>query len=84
MKKGDSIPTGWHPERMEDEIYLGNFSEKYFPNLGWETKRFGEVAYSAKREPLKKNPRKLRPVFVKKSEVIETGFVVTESEDIFS
>lgn len=33
-----------HPERKENEIYLGNFSYQEYHNIGWYSKRIGSVA----------------------------------------
>ena len=62
-QKIQRMPIGRHSERTEDEVFLGWFEESYIPNIGWNTKRLGTQR--------KKNH--LFPVFVKKSEILETG-----------
>ncbi|MCB9809271.1 hypothetical protein H6776_02620 [Candidatus Nomurabacteria bacterium] len=34
-----------HPERKDDEVFVGNANEYGFQNIGWETKRKGKQAY---------------------------------------
>jgi hypothetical protein len=56
-----------HPEQADDEIYLGNDTEAGVSKSRWLTSRLGEVALRADGTPL--NESKLRPCFIKRSEV---------------
>jgi hypothetical protein len=63
-----------HPERKEDEFYLGNYMEDIFYNaISWQTKRFGIQPYynlegGVLGEKIKSS-QGLKPVFIKKIEV---------------
>ncbi len=56
-----------HPEQIPDEVFIGNSDENDFiNNIGWKTKRRGEVAYDKNGKPLSKYTF---PVFVKRWEI---------------
>jgi len=68
-----------HTEAREDEIYMGNISEKDFEELMWNTKRKGNTPYHIsghllKRDETPKGGVTLFPLFVKKEEVMQMGF----------
>ena len=56
-----------HPEKAEDEFFCTNLPEDAFQWVMWRTKRLGDIAYD-KLGGIVKN---LKPIFVKKEEVIE-------------
>lgn len=66
-----------HPERLDDEVYLGNFSDapnedldgkSGWESIGWETKRRGKIAYDIYGKLLKGWDGYF-PVFAKQSEI---------------
>ena len=66
-----------HPERMDDEVYFGNFDEEDCGDgtgrtgwecVGWKTKRKGQVAYNVRGVPYL-GAAPIFPVFVKQSEI---------------
>ncbi|MCP3967531.1 MAG: hypothetical protein GY718_14460 [Lentisphaerae bacterium] len=66
-----------HPERMEDEMFLGNFDAKGFDSVGWQPKRKGTKAYMANNItvfPYQKE-HGIFPAFVKKWEVEKAGSI---------
>jgi hypothetical protein len=68
--------TRIHPEQMEDEVWLGNFTLRGFRESGRKTKRRGVFAYDIDGHPL--NFRMFGidffPVFVKRQELIDDGY----------
>jgi hypothetical protein len=54
---------------MDDEVFLTNACDENFHNIGWNTKRQGQLAYDPKGEPLGIRWKGAFPVFVKKSEI---------------
>ena len=58
-----------HPEKLENEIYLGNYVPETLYLCGWLSKRVGNVAYDIYGKVIEKNYHGLMPVFIKKEEV---------------
>ena len=57
-----------HPERKQDEVFLGNVTNEHFTvNVDWQTKRLGVQCFNFKDEPIKTDW--VFPLFVKISEV---------------
>lgn len=56
-----------HPEQMEDELFCMNIPEFALEWVLWETKRLGDNAYDNQGKSLSD----LRPLFVKKEEVLD-------------
>ena len=79
-----TIPDYWmtHPERRTDEFFITNVIEdhsedpswrSYFHKIGWLTKRMGNIAYDKFGAVISdEGGLKMRPVFVKQSEVRES------------
>ncbi len=59
-----------HPELQEDEVYLGNTHDEDFDQIGWETKRSGQVTYDRDGKKMGQD-KDFFPVFVKRDEVIK-------------
>lgn len=78
------MPNHWmtHPERQTDEFFITNVVEdhpddlsrrSYFHEIGWLTKRMGNIAYDRHGNVIRDNGGlKTHPVFVKQSEVRES------------
>ncbi len=72
-----------HPEKLHDEVFLGNSSDipfgvgdrsiSSFDSIGWKTKRKGNVAIGKNGEPLDNRWPNVFPVFVKRTEVEKAG-----------
>lgn len=60
-----------HPDRMGDEVYLGNFDESEYADIGWRTKRKGLVSYDTQGVRLGTHWNKRFPVFAKQDEIRE-------------
>lgn len=60
-----------HPEKLETEIYLGNYTYDNLCHCGWKSKRVGEIAYDIYGRIIHQNywHNKLVPVFILKEEV---------------
>lgn len=59
-----------HPEQADDEIFLGNHTDANYPQVGWQSKRWGNIAYMVNGAPLsERDARILKPLFIKRSEV---------------
>lgn len=61
-----------HPELREGEVFLTNTSSEQFGQIGYKTKRLGDVAYDI----YGKYVDNLQPVFVQRSELEECGIVI--------
>lgn len=57
-----------HPECREDEVFVSNVTESQYSDIGWRTKRRGNVAYGIDGKPIG-DSREIFPVFVKKKEI---------------
>lgn len=56
-----------HPEQKDDELFIGNASERSFKNILWKTKRKGKIPYSVVTgKPLVDS--NLFPIFITKQE----------------
>jgi len=62
----DAFDLGDHPERGEDEIYLGNMTYTDFRRSSWGKLRMGNTARDKSGKELQTDTR---PVFLPKSEV---------------
>lgn len=62
-----------HPERMDDEFFLGNMTDVAFKNSKWKTKRRGYVAYDS--SGMNITSLGLFPAFVKQEDVSANGDV---------
>lgn len=68
-----------HPERESDELFITNATIDEYNEIGWQTKRFGQIAYNPKgiptgglcRSHVEELLTESRPVFIKRSEVEE-------------
>lgn len=75
MSTSDSQTRFAHPEKREDEFYLGNFTREEFSSVGYKTKRAGFVGYDSSGNPIPPPESILDmedygfPGFVKKDEV---------------
>lgn len=58
----------YHPERKEDEIFLGNFTLRQFLKVGYKTKRIGITPYDLNGKIIMEA---ILPVFCKKEEYIK-------------
>jgi hypothetical protein len=63
------IKTKNHNERQDDELFLTNTTYDDYYQIGWKTKRQGDIAYDVDGEEVKG----LFPVFIKKFEVEAEG-----------
>ncbi len=64
-----------HPELREGEVFLTNVDDtEDYSYISWKSKRKGYVAYSKSGEILEY----MRPIFVEKSELDETGITLSE------
>ena len=63
-----------HPELQENEVWITNADAKSFENIGWKTKRRGNVALNADGEPITfRQWPGVFPVFAQKSELEKAG-----------
>ncbi len=60
-----------HPELLPGEVFITNADNGSFPQIGWETKRRGNVAYDISGQPLGNRWPGSFPVFAQKSEIGE-------------
>lgn len=68
-----------HPECIDGEIYLGNFTNEDAARIGWRTKCAGNAAYCVDGRPFPhQKEHGVRPYFVLVSELIRAGVVVPE------
>ena len=58
-----------HPERQDDEVFLGNFDNDGIVVIGWKTTRKGSISYYTNGKPIGKGWPDSFPVFVKISEI---------------
>ncbi len=58
-----------HPECGADEVFITNADSRTFGQVGWKTKRKGDIAYGTDGKPLGNRWRGAFPVFAKRSEV---------------
>ena len=57
-----------HPELEDGEIFIGNVSEQFYHhNIGWKTKRMGNVTYTVDGKIIK-SVYSMVPVFIQKKE----------------
>ncbi|MDP2676574.1 MAG: hypothetical protein Q8O83_02735 [bacterium] len=61
-----------HPEQTSEEVFLGNFGDDGWDDIGWKTKRQGSVAYD-KNGAIIKTIDRMFPVFAKRKELEEAG-----------
>lgn len=54
-----------HPEMLPGEVFIANSSEEYYDQIGWKTKRCGDVAY----DWYSNEVEGLFPVFAQESEM---------------
>jgi hypothetical protein len=59
-----------HPERASDEVYIANTDQEDVIDIGWKTKRAGNIAYDIRGKKIGQYP-KVFPIFVKISEIKE-------------
>lgn len=63
-----------HPERRDDEIYLGNFDYEGYLKIGWESKRMGTKSYLTNGKPLPcQEMHGMFPVFVKNKKILKNN-----------
>lgn len=66
--------TNNHPECMEGEIFLGNFTKKHSRHIMWKTKRRGEKAICRDGSPVPfAKFHDMYPYFVSIQELKENG-----------
>ena len=63
-----------HPEKEDDEVFIGNFCSGDLRRIGWKTKRIGDVAYSASGDIV----ANYYPVFVKREEYLKKYYTDTD------
>lgn len=65
-----------HPERLSNEVYLGNFTPDDWKDVGWKTKRKGIKSYTIDGSPY---PFQVRygvfPGFVQRQELVANGVI---------
>lgn len=61
-----------HPEKLENEIYLGNYTYDTIHYCGWHSKRVGNTAYDIYGKIIHQDlwRNKLVPIFILKEEVL--------------
>lgn len=65
-----------HPERMADEVFLGNFTPDQWEDVGWRTKRKGINSYTIGGSPFPFQERYgVFPGFVKRQELVANGVI---------
>lgn len=57
-----------HPEQQPDEFFITNIDDDNYHNVGWKTKRKGDIAYDMNGLPISPISQ-LFPVFAKREEV---------------
>ena len=67
-----------HPEQQSDEFFITNSTEDDYHNVGWKTKRLGDIAYCTNGLPVLPI-NTLFPVFVKQEEIRITNTKTYES-----
>ena len=58
---------GSHPECLKNETFIGNYTAENFRNLGYKTKRVGNMPLDPYGNPI--NDPNLSPVFVETDEI---------------
>lgn len=70
--------TSDHPECLEDEVFLGNFTPEQARNISWTTKRYGIRAYCVDGSDFPyQHHHGVLPYFVKRSELAAAGVLAT-------
>lgn len=72
-----TLLTGRHPEQLDTEVFVGNFTDDGYDCCGWTTKRCGIVAYCLDGTRADKT---LRPVFIQAQEATAAGLAVRDGQ----
>lgn len=59
-----------HPEQQSDEVFICNIAYSQVDELGWNTKRLGDVARDVYGKVLSPASPVVKPVFVKRAEIV--------------